>query len=33
MIAPAAAGSHGFGYDPIFFLPEYGKTMAELARP
>ncbi len=31
MIAPAAAGSHGFGYDPIFFLPEYGKTMAELA--
>lgn len=23
-------GSHGFGYDPIFFLPEYGKTTAEL---
>ena len=23
-------GEHGFGYDPIFFLPEYGKTMAEL---
>jgi len=23
-------GSGGFGYDPIFFLPEYGKTMAEL---
>lgn len=23
-------GSHGFGYDPIFFVPEYGKTTAEL---
>jgi XTP/dITP diphosphohydrolase len=23
-------GEHGFGYDPIFFLPEYGKTMAEI---
>ena len=20
----------GFGYDPIFYLPEYGKTMAQL---
>jgi XTP/dITP diphosphohydrolase len=23
-------GEHGFGYDPVFFLPELGKTMAEL---
>ena len=24
------AGENGFGYDPIFFLPEYGKTSAQL---
>lgn len=24
-------GSNGFGYDPIFFLPEYGKTSAEIS--
>lgn len=23
-------GAYGFGYDPVFFLPEYGLTMAEL---
>ncbi len=29
-IAVAPRGSHGFGYDPIFLVPEYGKTMAQL---
>jgi XTP/dITP diphosphohydrolase len=29
-IAFAPKGSHGFGYDPVFYLPEWGKTMAEL---
>ncbi|MGK7345865.1 MAG: RdgB/HAM1 family non-canonical purine NTP pyrophosphatase [Candidatus Nitrospinota bacterium M3_3B_026] len=23
-------GSGGFGYDPVFYVPEYGKTMAQL---
>lgn len=23
-------GNHGFGYDPLFYLPEIGKTVAEL---
>jgi XTP/dITP diphosphohydrolase len=30
-IAGAPRGDHGFGYDPVFFLPEHGCTMAELA--
>ena len=30
-IADEIRGESGFGYDPIFFLPDYGKTMAELA--
>jgi XTP/dITP diphosphohydrolase len=30
MIALEAKGENGFGYDPIFFLPEICKTMAEL---
>ena len=29
-IALAPRGTHGFGYDPVFYLPEYGLTMAEL---
>ena len=29
-IAGTPAGVGGFGYDPIFFLPELGRTMAEL---
>lgn len=24
-------GSHGFGYDPVFLVPEYGQTFAELS--
>jgi XTP/dITP diphosphohydrolase len=30
VISTAPQGSQGFGYDPIFYLPEYQKTMAEL---
>ena len=30
VIVNEARGSHGFGYDPHFFLPELGKTAAEL---
>jgi XTP/dITP diphosphohydrolase len=29
-IAHEMRGTYGFGYDPIFFLPELGKHMAEL---
>jgi XTP/dITP diphosphohydrolase len=31
MIALEAKGANGFGYDPVFLLPEEGKTMAELS--
>jgi len=31
LITDQPRGSHGFGYDPIFFLPEFNATMAELA--
>ncbi|OGO31501.1 MAG: non-canonical purine NTP pyrophosphatase, RdgB/HAM1 family [Chloroflexi bacterium RBG_16_56_11] len=30
VITTSPRGAHGFGYDPVFFLPELGKTMAEL---
>jgi len=30
MIARSPSGASGFGYDPVFFLPEYGKTVAQL---
>ena len=30
-IVPEARGSNGFGYDPVFFIPAMGKTMAELS--
>jgi XTP/dITP diphosphohydrolase len=30
VITTVPRGNHGFGYDPIFYLPELGKTMAEL---
>ncbi len=29
-IIPEERGSGGFGYDPVFFIPELGRTMAEL---
>ena len=30
-IAEEAAGSHGFGYDPVFVVPEYHQTLAQLS--
>lgn len=29
-IAPEPRGTNGFGYDPIFFYPAYGRTLAEV---
>ena len=29
-IARAPSGSHGFGFDPVMFIPAFGKTFAEL---
>jgi XTP/dITP diphosphohydrolase len=31
LIAEAPCGTHGFGYDPVFFIPELGKTLAQLS--
>ena len=31
VIAHSPRGTQGFGYDPIFFIPELGRTMAELS--
>jgi XTP/dITP diphosphohydrolase len=30
LITDQPRGEHGFGYDPVFYLPDYGATMAEL---
>ena len=30
VILEAPRGTEGFGYDPLFLIPEYGKTLAEL---
>lgn len=30
-IIPEERGTNGFGYDPIFYIPEFGRTMAELS--
>lgn len=30
VIAEKPVGENGFGYDPIFYIPEFGKTMAQL---
>ncbi len=29
-IAPEPAGENGFGFDPVMFIPEFGKTFAQL---
>ncbi len=31
VIAEEASGTLGFGYDPLFFVPELGKTLAQLS--
>ena len=30
MITDRPRGTHGFGFDPIFYLPEFDATMAEI---
>jgi XTP/dITP diphosphohydrolase len=31
LVADAAAGTNGFGYDPLFFYPPFGKTFGEVS--
>jgi XTP/dITP diphosphohydrolase len=31
VIIDTPRGSGGFGYDPVFYLPAFGRTMAELS--
>ena len=31
MIQYTAQGDDGFGYDPVFYLPSFGKTIAQLS--
>jgi XTP/dITP diphosphohydrolase len=31
IIAFEPRGEHGFGYDPVFYVPEYARTMSQLA--
>ena len=30
IITDSLKGTHGFGYDPVFYLPQFNKTMAQL---
>lgn len=32
IISRTPKGTHGFGYDPIFYIPEIGKTAAEITK-
>jgi XTP/dITP diphosphohydrolase len=32
LIADEPRGSNGFGYDPLFFYPPFGRTFGESAR-
>jgi XTP/dITP diphosphohydrolase len=32
VIADAMRGGHGFGYDPLFYYPPFGRTFGEVER-
>jgi XTP/dITP diphosphohydrolase len=32
LLLEAPAGANGFGYDPVFFYPPFGKSFAEMSR-